>query len=618
MKRPFASSLLVAALLYLAAQPAVAEIAEGDYLPKCGGEFDLCGYVESDTEVELIPKQFERALGFSEGLAAVRIGGVFGFVDLTGNVVIKPQFDLAGGFYQGLAEVLVGDVVGVIDRTGKFVVEPQFARAVPFTADTLIVAEGDWENGYFQGFEKLEGLSGFFSTGGRPVGLYHISKGWITEPVYHVMQFDEPSRGLIWATTEHQNYGPFGLLRSDGTWQVLPVYSHVQRLMEGRAIVRGPSTGLMFTHKGREIDPSGAVDRDGNLIVPLAFSFLSYWSGGYALTERDGRHGLVSPDGSLLGGRYFDEVERSESGNLPRVRDGEAWYSVQRTGVLIQDQNEGTVIASCPSGLTIREKSGLAEFSHPRLDAPIALLFDRKYQFYKVDCENPIPVSLNGKWGFVTQEGAVLTNPPTFDNTRGFQEGLAAVSLNGAWGIIDESGEFVVKPTYSELRSANGLYRAVKDSREFWIDGRGNEVPEPLPVPQEFARYLECQNGSRLFAENDLWGMLGPDGDVLIAPEYRALSCYFQGVAWGAGVDGMSWCPIGPDGQARQKPECRQTHYPYFKTHSYPEKFSEDPYESSVLWVRAFLDFGRGQREAPPIWLSDGVQGDGSYSIIRQ
>jgi WG containing repeat len=617
VKRSFVSALLVPVVFCVLTQPAAAETAEGDYLPKCDGAFDLCGYVARDTQAVLIPQQFERAFAFSEGLAAVRIDGLFGFIDLNGNVVIKPEFDLAGDFYQGLAEVLVGDVVGVIDRSGQFVVEPQFARAVPFTADTLIVAEGDWRNGYYPGSEKLDGLSSFFSTGGRRVGLYHISNGWITAPIFNVSLFDEPSRGLIWATTEDESSGPFGLLRADGTWQVAPAYTHVQSLTNGRAIVRGPSTGLTFTHNGRTIDPSGAVDRDGSLVVPIAFRFLTYWSGGYALAESDGLHGLVSPDGTLLAGRYFDEVERSESGNLPRVRDGEAWYSVQPDGELIQDQNEGTVIASCPSGLTIREVSGLAQFSHPSLDAPIGLLFDRKYQFYDVDCENPIPVGLNGKWGFVTQEGAVITNPPTFENIFGFQDGLAAVSLGGLWGIIDKSGGFVVAPTYSELHPADGLYRAVEDGRVIWLDARGNEVPEPSPGPQSRAQYLECADGSRFFAENDLWGLVGADGDVLIAPQYRALTCFVQGVAWGASVGGTSWCAIGPDGQSRQKPDCRAIHYPYFVTHHYPETFSEDPYESSVLWVRAFLDYGREQRETPPTWISDGVQGEMSSSIIR-
>jgi hypothetical protein len=603
MQNPIVVPLLAAACFCLTPKNMLAQEAQENYLPRCGGQFDLCGYVDRNTDAELIPYQFERAFEFSEGLAAVRIEGSFGFIDLNGNVVIEPEFDLAGEFYLGLAEVLVGDVVGVIDRSGQFVVEPQFGRAIPFTADTLIVAEGNWRNGYYAGYERLEGLSGSPYTGGRPVGLYHIAKGWVTEPKFSISLFDEPSRGLIWATTEDQYSGPFGLLRADGTWQVEPVYTHVQSLSEvGRAVVRGPSPDRVYEYNGREIDPSGVVDRDGNLVIPLEFNFLLSWGSLYApATDRDGRQGLVGIDGTLLGGRYFDEVGISEWGS-PRVREGETWYSIEPSGDLVADQNEGAVIASCPSGLIIREVSGLAQFSHPNLEAPIDLLFDRKGRFYLVDCENPIPVSINGMWGYVSQEGVVLTNPPSFDNLWEFLGGFAAVSVDGVWGIIDETGEFIVEPTYDELRREDDLYRVSKDGHEFWIDGRGNEVPEPLPTAEDRAEYLDCQDGSRLFAENDLWGMMGAGGTVLIAPDYRALTCFSQGVAWGAADGAVSWCPVGPDGQARTKPECRETHYPYIMSDSYPEPFSDDPFWSSVLWVRAYLDFGRGQRDTPPNW----------------
>ena len=67
---------------------------------------------------------------FSEGLAGVRIEGLYGFIDEAGTVVIPPRFDLVGAFHLGLAEVLVGDQTGVIDRSGKMVLEPRFARAI--------------------------------------------------------------------------------------------------------------------------------------------------------------------------------------------------------------------------------------------------------------------------------------------------------------------------------------------------------------------------------------------------------------------------------------------------------------------------------------------------------
>jgi hypothetical protein len=85
-------------------------------------------------------------------------------------------------------------------------------------------------------------------------------------------------------------------------------------------------------------------------------------------------------------------------------------------------------------------------------------------------------------------------------------------------------------------------------------------------------------------------------------------------VAWVPIDAKRQWCPAGIDGKVREEPDCRPIHYPYFQTHSYPEKFSEDHFESSVLWVQAYLQFGVGKRETPPRWVSDPNR---PYSIHR-
>lgn len=63
---------------------------------------------------------------FFEGRAKVKIGTHYGYIDKTGNMVIKPQFDDDFIFSEGLAAVTIGDKVGYIDNTGNMVIKPQF------------------------------------------------------------------------------------------------------------------------------------------------------------------------------------------------------------------------------------------------------------------------------------------------------------------------------------------------------------------------------------------------------------------------------------------------------------------------------------------------------------
>ncbi|MBP5241278.1 MAG: WG repeat-containing protein, partial [Bacteroidales bacterium] len=60
----------------------------------------------------------------STAMFPIDVGGDWGFMDKTGNVVIEPQFTEAGDFSEGLAKVSVDWKWGYIDQTGKFVIKP--------------------------------------------------------------------------------------------------------------------------------------------------------------------------------------------------------------------------------------------------------------------------------------------------------------------------------------------------------------------------------------------------------------------------------------------------------------------------------------------------------------
>lgn len=113
------------------------------------------GYVDEAGKLAINP-QFDRADPFSEGLAVIKLGGGpvsepyapydprpfdpfrggggggrFGFITPDGKYVINPEFDDARGFSEGLAAVKMGHW-GFIDKSGKTVINPQFDDTVRF------------------------------------------------------------------------------------------------------------------------------------------------------------------------------------------------------------------------------------------------------------------------------------------------------------------------------------------------------------------------------------------------------------------------------------------------------------------------------------------------------
>ena len=87
---------------------------------------------------------FDLANDFGDGSASVHIGdsktGKSGYIDKTGAMVIAPQFDWLGPydtvFSEGLAAVRIGDAKtgkwGYIDKTGKVVIKLQFLHGHSF------------------------------------------------------------------------------------------------------------------------------------------------------------------------------------------------------------------------------------------------------------------------------------------------------------------------------------------------------------------------------------------------------------------------------------------------------------------------------------------------------
>ncbi len=85
--------------------------APGGELNSASQHFDL-----------VIPCIYDYAGVFSDGLAAVKKDGKYGYIDATGKVVVPLIYDNAGVFSDGLAIVEKGGKYGCIDQTGKEVI----------------------------------------------------------------------------------------------------------------------------------------------------------------------------------------------------------------------------------------------------------------------------------------------------------------------------------------------------------------------------------------------------------------------------------------------------------------------------------------------------------------
>lgn len=82
-----------------------------------GGKY---GYIDISGEIVINP-QFRAAYDFSEGLACVRKDGLYGYINLEGNWVIQPKYDFGTEFSKGAALVWVDAKPQLINIRGKVI-----------------------------------------------------------------------------------------------------------------------------------------------------------------------------------------------------------------------------------------------------------------------------------------------------------------------------------------------------------------------------------------------------------------------------------------------------------------------------------------------------------------
>lgn len=112
------------------------------------------------TYTEPIAPQYEAIENFSDGLAAAKKDGKWGFVDYSNNAVIDFQYDDAHSFSDGLAPVQKDGKWGFIDHDNHVVVDFQYDVACEFSEGKSVV--GRYNDGFYTEYLYM----GFVTAGG--------------------------------------------------------------------------------------------------------------------------------------------------------------------------------------------------------------------------------------------------------------------------------------------------------------------------------------------------------------------------------------------------------------------------------------------------------------------
>jgi hypothetical protein len=230
------------------------------------------GYLDRDGKV-VLPFQYVFAGPFNNGMARVRVGDKFFFIDKLGNQETR-AFDGAYDFHEELAAVMIGENVGYIRRDGTF--------AIPAV------------NGSASGIDFSEGVAAIRVRG--KVGFMDKTGSIVIEP-----QFDDVY--------------PF----SDGLAAVQVGYKWGYVDHSGRIVIPIKfSIGHMFSEGVASVELDAKweyINRNGGYAIPPVFDSAMPFCGGVALVEtfrtisetkgmcraaRIGKHGFVDHQGKYV------------------------------------------------------------------------------------------------------------------------------------------------------------------------------------------------------------------------------------------------------------------------------------------------------------------------------
>lgn len=438
-----------------------------------------------------IPPLYDDASDFSEGLAAVQIGDMWGFIDKTGELVIAPQYANVHNFHEGVAAVMVGEADeekwGFIDKTGQEIIPAQYEKVE------------DFESGIAPVLSKVGDASlwGFIDQAGNEIvppkyqwvydfdgGMFKVS---ISDP-----ELDRPNRGK------------FGLVDTRGNEIVPAMYDNIGVFREGLASVMQndrvgfvDSTGAfvipisydaaalsimsLYTDAmpyfseglaaigGGEANGNkyGYIDKNGDIVIPFEYDFAAPFSDGLAYVSRGndltfgefgkGTYGFIDRSGDVVVPFVYD-CNYGECGGIIHTQYFKNGYSIV-SKIVSGDMQHGMVNSS--GEIAIPFQYDWIEYSRwgETLSDPLAFVgYGTNFAGW---------LSWTG-CGIADMTGKEIVPVGYYNDIDPFREGLSHVWFghagydgeehtdeydNSLHGFIDQTGKEVVPCIFEDARS---------------------------------------------------------------------------------------------------------------------------------------------------------------------
>lgn len=233
------------------------------------------GFIDKTGKDAIPAGPFVEVSSFSEGLAAVSFqpsdgkpGLQWGYIDLKGNVVIRPRFFKAFNFRDGIAMVWTGkfgedNSQGFIGKTGEYLIKPKYGSTGEYSEGLIPVEIGGRATRKAEGVSmKISGKWGYMDQAGKLVIPAMFDSA------------DEFSEGLANVTVGKK----YGYVDKTGSIVIQPQFDYSDNSYQCAAFVEGRAC----FERDEKI---GFIDTKGNVVIEPVFESASNFSNGISVVD---------------------------------------------------------------------------------------------------------------------------------------------------------------------------------------------------------------------------------------------------------------------------------------------------------------------------------------------
>lgn len=359
----------------------------------------------------------------------MRQGNFYGYMDADGEPVIGATYNYAMPFSEGLAAVNVGGTPygkdmpvngkwGFINKLDTFVINPNFKSppngGLPVLYDQLSTV-------LHEGYIFSEGFAAVYTEDNEWVYIDHSGK-----PRIQGLGLQSARRFVEGLAAVCQN-GRWGYIDTTGHFAIAPQYLFPLNFKEGYAMVFNENQEMMCIDKAgiRRFEYYRLMDRFHQGIAPIKANL----KGERIKPYDEVKFSVINEQGDQLFEPQFEDAGRFGEGLIP---------------VLIGADPQQ--VRELPRQISMVESEG-GRWGYADLTGKI--IINPLFQEAKGFSEGLAGVKVNGSWGFINRKGKIVIEPG-FRRIDYFQNGFCRVTLGtpynqyfNKFALINRSGDII-------------------------------------------------------------------------------------------------------------------------------------------------------------------------------